>query len=112
MNVEPSGTITLAKFSQMLGARFRVGNRSGDSIELELVQVSPGGTIAKGGANLPEYESFSLLFHGAQAGLLRQGTYAFEHPALGRFDLFIVPIAAENGLVQYQAVFNRLISPV
>jgi hypothetical protein len=65
--------------------------------------------VVGGGANPQQYENFSLLFHGAQSQPLGQGTYSFEHPQIGSFDLFIVPIAAENGQLHYQAVFNRLV---
>lgn len=84
---------------------------SEDAIELELVQVTPGGTFAKAGTNLPQYESFSLLFHGPQERPLQQGTYFFEHPGMGKFALFIVPIAAENQMIHYQAIFNRPANP-
>ena len=102
-------SLTLSTFSELLRTRFRVGLYPAEAVELELVQVTPGGTVAKDRLNLPQYESFSLLFHGPQQRMLRQGTYAFEHPQIGRFDLFIVPIAAENGRVHYQAIFNRLV---
>ena len=103
--------ITLARFSELLGTRFRVWIGSTDATEIELVQATPGGTFANGGAKVPQYESFSLLFHGAQARPLQQGTYVLEHPQAGKFDLFIVPIAAEQGMIHYQAVFNRLVKP-
>lgn len=111
MDAASLGTITLAKFSQLLRTRFRVEINPNDAIEVELVQATSGGMVAPGGASLPQYESFSLLFHGAQTRPLRQGMYPFEHPELGRFELFIVPIAAENGMIHYQAVFNRLVNP-
>jgi hypothetical protein len=110
MNAVPLETLTLAKFSELLRTHFLVRlTPPQEAIQLELVQVTPGGTFAKGGPNVPQYESFSLLFHGAQSQPLRQGTYPFEHPGVGKFDLFIVPVAAEQGLLHYQAVFNRLV---
>ncbi len=111
MNALPFESLTRARFSERLHTHFRVTVGAPEPVELELVEVTSGGTVAKGGAELAEYESFSLLFYGAQTRPLQQGMYPFEHPQLGRFDLFIVPIAAEKGLVHYQAVFNRLVKP-
>ncbi len=111
MNPVPPDKLTLVTFSALLRTCFRVEISPTQVVELELVQTTPGGTYAKGGAMLPHYESFSLLFHGAQSQPIQQGTYAFEHPQLGKFDLFIVPIAAEDGMLHYQAVFNRLANP-
>jgi hypothetical protein len=111
MNDVPLDTLTLTVFSKLVGTTFRVERSPKETIELELVQVTPYGTVAKGDVNLAQYESFSLLFHGTQTRPLQQGTYAFEHRQIGRFDLFIVPIAAENSVIHYQAVFNRRVKP-
>lgn len=54
----------------------------------------------------PRPNPFTLDFTGP-APLLPQATYAFSHPDLGDFDLFIVPVGptAEGGY-SYQALFN------
>jgi len=110
MNAVPLESLTMAKFSEVLRTHFLVRCAPPrEAVQLELVQVTPGGTFAKGGTNAPQFESFSLLFHGAQSQPLGQGMHSFEHPSLGRFDLFIVPVAAEQGMLHYQAVFNRLV---
>lgn len=49
---------------------------------------------------------FSLVFVCASPAVLRQATYRFEHPALGAFDLFIVPVGRVGGGVAYEAVFS------
>jgi hypothetical protein len=111
MKVAPPETLTLAKFSELERTRFRVQINPKETTELELVQVTPGGTVAQGSTSTAQYESFSLLFHGDQTRPFQQGTYLFEHPQVGRFEIFIVPIAVEQGMAQYQAVFNRLVDP-
>ena len=111
MKSTPLETLTAAKFSEFLKTRFCVHIGPVDTMELELAEVTSCGTFTKGGANVPQYESFSLMFHGVQNRPLQQGSYPFEHPQMGRFDLFIVPIAQEQGMVHYQAVFNRLVKP-
>ena len=45
---------------------------------------------------------------GSQSEALRQDTYTFAHPALGRFDLFIVPAQAVDHEARYIATINRL----
>lgn len=50
--------------------------------------------------------SFSLLFQGPDA--LPQGIHRARHPALGEFELFLVPLRPDNGQHIHQAVFNLL----
>jgi hypothetical protein len=111
MNPVPLDTLTLPTFSKLLQTTFRVGISANEIIEFKLVQATPGPTFARDDAHAHQYESFSLLFHVRQTRPLPQGTYPFEHPQIGKFDLFIVPVAAENGVIHYQAVFNRLVKP-
>ncbi|HVN01525.1 MAG TPA: hypothetical protein VMT68_15055 [Caulobacteraceae bacterium] len=51
-------------------------------------------------------EPFSLIFKSASPVVLPQRLYPFQHPAMGRLDIFIVPIAREPAGVVYQAVFS------
>jgi len=53
-------------------------------------------------------ECFSLLFRGPARVALGQSTYSLEHPALGAFLLFLVPVGptGENGQ-ELEAVINR-----
>src|SRR2546425_13169340 len=71
-------------------------------IEVTLMQVSDM-TAAPGG------ECSSLLFRGGGGAELRQNTYTVEHPALGTFKLFLVPVGTDdNGAQGYLATINRL----
>jgi hypothetical protein len=91
-------TFTLATFTPLVGARFRVTATAG-VLELALVEARSRGA---------DGNPFSLVFKGPPAPLLPQATYRFEHAGLGAFDLFICPIAAPAEGVRYEAVFNRL----
>jgi hypothetical protein len=51
-------------------------------------------------------EPFSLLFRSSSPIVLPQRVYPFRHPAMGRLDIFIVPVAREPQGVVYQAVYN------
>jgi hypothetical protein len=100
--------IPLEKFSAedwagLIASQFRALLESGHSVDLQLVSVSHPGSVVD-----PKYESFSLLFEGPAHQPLIQRTYTFEHPRLGRFDLFIVPVAKDRDRLQYEAVFSRL----
>ena len=56
-------------------------------------------------------EQFSLMFRAPDATAVPDGTHAFRHPALGDFNLFIVPVGASNGRRPlYQACFSRHLS--
>jgi hypothetical protein len=64
-------------------------------------------------AALAKYRSsehaFSLLFEGAAGG--DQGTYTFEHPVIGRFQMFLTPIGPRSHAQIYEAVVDRLYRP-
>jgi hypothetical protein len=84
-------------YAAQVGGAFRV---QGTPVELTLVGVQPARTN-------PEYEAFSLLLRGPAEPSLPQATYVLENAVLGAEPIFIVPVAAEVGGIQYEAVFNR-----
>jgi hypothetical protein len=51
-------------------------------------------------------EPFSLYFVSTSPVVLPQRVYPFAHDAMGRLDIFIVPIAREVQGIVYEAVFN------
>jgi hypothetical protein len=51
-------------------------------------------------------EPFTLIFRSSSPVVLPQRTYPFKHTAIGKFEMFIVPIAREPTGIVYQAVFN------
>ena len=104
-----SGTVhySLAMFSPHVGSRFTYEPASGDSHIFELVEAA-----SRGGDQDPDRnECFSLVFFDRLASAhshLPQAMYAFEHDALGKLDLFIVPIGpdADREGMRYEAVFG------
>jgi hypothetical protein len=76
-------------------------DRGADRLPLRLVEVSegrPGGGFVR----------FSLLFHGPGDAPLAQGSYAFQHDALGSLDMFIVPVIGSTAeRMVYEACFSR-----
>jgi hypothetical protein len=47
-----------------------------------------------------------MTFHASDPERLEQQIFALEHPELGQFDLFLVPIAQTEDGITYEAVVN------
>jgi hypothetical protein len=95
--------VTCAEFAVCLGSAFRIYRTSGDPIEVELVRAREvrRACAARGEPRNP----FTLIFRGDGTDVLPQETYRLEHPRLGAFPLFIVPVGGPGNIVRYQAVF-------
>jgi len=46
------------------------------------------------------------VFRGPEGVPLPQRIYRMEHPDIGAFDLFVVPIRPDDKGMRYEAVFN------
>lgn len=55
------------------------------------------------------HECFSLVFKAPAGTACEQMIYSLEHPALGAFELFLVPIKRSSEGVFFEAVINRAI---
>ena len=106
MNEVSLEELSVERFAELVGTGFHVQVPGAAPVGLDLTSVTPPQFAGPGGSE-PRYESFSLFFDGPAEHPLVQRIYAFEHDRLGRFELFIVPVANERGRLQYQAVFNR-----
>jgi hypothetical protein len=110
MNPLTSDQLKLLTFLPCLNTKFRVGVDPASFVELELAEASdlnPASRSQPGKG--PELVSFSLIFNGPDNRFLPQQIHAFAHDRIGRFELFIVPIGQKPGIIQYQAVFSRLV---
>ena len=104
-------TLSLEDFAARCRSFFTVKDERSSAVRLVLMQAeqirprvqgSPG---ERGAGN----ETFSLRFEGTGQRCLAQETYWLEHPELGRFALFLVPVGIPQGeTVCYQAIINRL----
>ena len=79
----------------------RLSSRIAWKVDLYKVTENKAGT-------LQGLHNFSLFFRGSHDNPLPQNTYAFEHPKLGAFNLFIGRAGTSGSLKQYEAIFNRL----
>jgi hypothetical protein len=105
--------ITYGAFAAHKGESFEIQAGPGETVAVVLASatVIGGAASPSRAAAETEAESFSLEFRGPRARFLAQGTYQLEHPALGSFPLFIVPVGLEGEEYRYEAVFNRLPRP-
>ena len=83
----------------MVGEEFKL-HAPGGALVLLLAEATPR-------PQLPHSrEPFTLIFREASGALFPQGTYDLEHPALGTFPLFVVPIGPDGAGMRYEAVFG------
>lgn len=100
VQTDPLANYSKASFESYLNSIFQIQTAQG-VLEVSLARVNDM-PAPKGG------ECFTLLFRGGSRAL-RQDTYAVVHPALGMFQLFLVPAASDqNGAQEYVATINRL----
>jgi hypothetical protein len=105
MPADPLAHYTRSAFASYINSIFRLYTGY-STIEVALVEVKDLAPDAAAAAN--GKECFSLLFRGGTTPL-RQNTYAMDHPALGKFQLFLVPGAPDdNGAQSFVAIINRL----
>ena len=109
MNTVTADQLTVENFSAHLKSKFSVFFDAGRRFELELVEAASikshsTGTSPDGALR---HHSFSLLFMGPDKLFLPQGNYLFEHPQIGQFELFVVPVRQKADTFLYEVIFNR-----
>ncbi len=92
--------LTVEDFLPHVGGPFEVGV-AGRAQRLDLLSASPLRNPAPAAR-----QGFSLLFRGAHAPQLPQGTHRVVHPALGELGLFLVAIGPDTAGQRYEAIFN------
>ena len=95
---------TIEMFADHVNSKFLMHYGDSQTAELELIRVKDVGSSER-------QQQFSLLFLGPLEAPILQGIYKVDHDALGRLDLFLVPIARDDKGVQYEAIFNRVVEP-
>jgi hypothetical protein len=98
---------TLSTFTERQSKIFKLRLNSDLQLELALVGSSTIPPACPGGSRPPgARESFSVVFLGPKEFQLPQSIYPFEHPEIGSFEMFIVPIDVTPEGFLYEAVFN------
>jgi len=98
----PAALPGLAQFAALVGQHLDLLPAGGTvPLPATLVEATAAGTPAFRGR-----EPFSLVFECPGSDVLPQGMQLLQHPALGAFELFLVPVGRSPAGVRYQAVFN------
>ncbi|MFN2579358.1 MAG: hypothetical protein ABR607_16935 [Pyrinomonadaceae bacterium] len=101
---DPLSFYTQSTFLQYVYSVFRLHGPTIVDVTLEKVEDTLPATVSKTGGR----ESFILFFRGGTREL-SQDTYTVDHPALGTFQLFLVPGGPDQyGAQSYTATVNRL----
>ena len=92
---------TCSTFAPRVSERFRLVRDGPEPMDMVLIEA----TELPMASPQPGRTPFSIVFLGPGPAVLPQATYRLEHPDLGAFDLFLVPIARDGDGVRYQAIF-------
>ncbi len=93
--------LTRAAYLPHLNSAFRLDPDGEQPIALVLVEANDKTPVGFDG------EQFSLIFRGPADVFIPQQTCPLEHPAMGRLDLFLVPVDQRKDGYYYEAFFNR-----
>jgi len=91
-----------AKF--FVGSAFLVRGASGKPISFVCVAVKP---VPENDISTSPGHAFAMRFLPQSPVSLKQGTYPFEHPVLGKFRLFVVPSGPGVTPRYYTAIINH-----
>ena len=96
-------SFTLETFSERLCETFHLYPEDQEPLEVELISATAlGARPDEGRLRQP----FSIVFRGPGDVLLPQHTYRMEHPEIGDFELFLVPIGPDEKGLRYEAIFT------
>ena len=91
---------SVATFRDRLGETFRLRDESGATLDLVLIDTR--GLPSHSGVREP----FSVVFRAPARPVLDQMIRRLQHPELGAFELFLVPIGPDDLGMRYEAVFT------
>lgn len=110
---DPAFYFTPDTFSPYLNSTFRLSRGKGVAFDATLVAVEDTRAQSQAKARalkarVSEGQCFALTFRAGERDTVSQGTLKFNHPALGRFSLFVVPGASSAEGTNYGAVINHI----
>lgn len=106
---EPTFYFTRETFAPYLNSTFSLARGKAISFDATLIEVFDYQAQARARkVRTHEGDCFSVTFRAGARDTVSQGTYKFNHAALGRFSLFIVPGAPAADGTTYTAVINHL----
>lgn len=100
-------TFTVSTFSAHLGETFRLHLPTGGTLAAELIEVTALSAKSPSGTETPRKRTpFSLVFRVFTDMRLVQRIYTVEHPAIGTFPLFLVPVGVDEKGLRCEAIFT------
>ena len=100
-------TFTIATFAGHLGATFCLHLGSGTTLAAELIEVTQLSAQSAQGTEVPRPRApFALVFQSPAHTRLVQGIYKMAHPAIGTFEIFLVPIGLDARGLRCEAIFT------
>jgi hypothetical protein len=91
--------LRLATYVPLVGSTFKIHRTGASPLSVKLAAATRLQGVG---------ESFSLIFRGHANAKLGQDTYNVEHPSLGTFPLFVVPIGRATKGQDFQVIVNRI----
>ena len=91
-----------SSWSRLPGQRFAAGG-----VQLQLLTVTNVAGASVNAALAGSDDAFVLTFSGPRTPVLRAGTYTLQNARLGRFELFLSPVARPGKDQRYEAVVDR-----
>lgn len=93
--------LTIDDFRHRVGETFAASAAEGRSLTLTLTSVDALPAPPDGGRT-----PFSLEFRDEAQDHVPQQTVAIDHPKMGAFDLFVVPLGPGPDGMRYEAIFT------
>ena len=104
----PLDNLEFHTFAAHLHTTFHVKAGAAATVALQLIEATQSAPQKNAQADNATYECFSLVFAGPSQPVLEQKIYTFEHPKIGRFEMFMVPVISRDAAaMHYQCIFNR-----
>jgi hypothetical protein len=94
--------LTHADFAGRLEQGFRI---SSETLSIETVLVRAD-LLGEGPPPAGRRQPFSLVFRGPREPWLPQRIYRVEHPEIGSFEAFLVPIGPDPSGMRYELIFG------
>jgi len=93
----------------LAGQAFWLNHPQAGAMSITLAEVSVPHTTVAAAGGAPHIDQFSLVFHGPLQAQIDAATYEIDHPALGRFDLYLSPAGRAGGNAVYRSDFSLLL---
>ena len=100
-----------ATFDPYVGGIFQAPDARGKMVSLRLLSATtnkPSGNTRISTGKVVNTDSFSLMFKAARELPPFSSIHTISHPALGKFDLFLVRHPQAGGVMLYEAVCNHI----